>query len=150
MAVPVSPLPNTRVVHQNWSKHHQPAAEGGMTGVCSLFDPHVGPAPYPLPAGWDGLQLLASGKACRVQVLNNSKSAVSAEQPVGTRQYLVALPINGLPPISAGEGGTVIKLTACKDPGLVGRVLRVLDVQHGTEVFERDLICVDNLTENNP
>ena len=78
------------------------------------------------------------------------KNAVSAEQPVGTRQYLVALPITGLPPIEAGEGGTVIKVIACKDPGLIGRTLRVIDVQHGTEMFERDLICVDNLTQNNP
>lgn len=121
-----------------------------MTGVCSLFDPHLGPAPFPLPAGWDGLQELAKDKTCRVQVLNNSKNSVSAEQPVGTRQYLVALPIKDLPPITAGEGGTVIKVTAAKDPRLAGRVLRVIDIQHGTEMFERDLICVDNLTQNNP
>lgn len=146
----MSPLPNTRVIHTDWSAHHQPTAQGGMTGVCSLSDPHQGPAPYPVPDGWDGLGLLAADKPCRVQVLNNSNSAVSAEQPVGTRQYLVALPIEGLPPITAGEGGTVIKVTACKDPGLIGRALRVIDIQHGTEMFERDLICVDNLTQNNP
>lgn len=121
-----------------------------MTGTCSLSDPHQGPAPYPVPDGWDGLDLLAADKRCRVQVLNNSKNATSAEQPVGTRQYLVALPIEGLPPITAGEGGTVIKVTECKDPGLIGRTLRVIDIQHGTEMFERDLICVDNLTQNNP
>lgn len=146
----MSPLPGTRVIHTDWSDHHQPTAEGGMTGLCSLYDPHQGPAPFPLPEGWDGLQVIATDKPCRVQVLNNSKNAVSAEQPVGTRQYLVGLPIDDLPPITAGEGSTVIKVTACKDPGLIGRVLRVIDIQHGTEMFQRDLICVDNLTQNNP
>lgn len=146
----MSPIPGYKVIPAKWSEHHRPTAEGGMTGTCSLFSINDGPAPYPLPAGWDGLVPLAAGKPCRVQVLNNSKSSVSAEQPVGTRQYLVTLPINGLPPITVGEGGTVIKVTAAKDVGLIGRTLRVIDIQHGTEMFQRDLICVDNLTQNNP
>lgn len=146
----MSPLPGTRVIHPAWSAHHQPTAEGGMTGVCSLFDPHQGPAPFPLPEDWEGLDLLKADVPCRVQVLNNSKNATAAEQPVGTRQYLVGLPIENLPPITAGERGTVIKVTAAKDAGLIGRTLRVMDIQHGTEMFERDLICVDNLTQNNP
>lgn len=121
-----------------------------MTGVCSLLDPSSGPAPFPLPDGWDGLQVLKAGVICRVQALNNSRNSVSAEQPTGTRQYLIQLPAGDLPEIRAGEGGTIIKLTACKDPELIGRTLRVQDIQHGTEGFSRDLICLDNLTQNNP
>lgn len=146
----MSPLQNTRVIHSGWSVHHRPVAQSAMTGVCSIFEPREGPAPFPLPEVYNGLRTLATDIICRVQVLNNSSSSISAEQPVGTRQYLVAIPIDGTPAIAAGEGGTIIKLTSAKDPRLVGRVLQVIDVQHGTEMFERDLVCVDNLTQNNP
>ena len=144
------PLKNTKVVHPDWSEHHQPTAQGTMTGLCDLFNPDSGPAPYPLPEDYDPAGTpIATGIPCRVQALTSAQSAVYASQPTTSREYLVTVPLATVQ-VSAGEQGTIVKLTQADDPHLPGRTLRVIDVQHGTEIWERALIVSDNLTQNNP
>lgn len=150
METVVSPIPGYRVIPPGWAERHRPTANGTMTGVCDIGTTATGPAPYPVPGGWTGLTPLASNLPCRVQALTSATDAWTGSQPTNSRTYLVTVPIDGLPDIPAGESGAIVVVTSSSDPHLAGRRLRVRDVQHGTLMFERDLVCVDNLTQNNP
>jgi hypothetical protein len=118
-----------------------------MTATIQWF--HRGaPEPWPIPDDWAGPEPFHTSP-CRVQQLNASNRALPAEQPVFDRDYLVSIPIDGAPEIRAGEqDGDYGKVTACDDPLLIGRILNVTDVQHGSLMWERDLICTDTLTQN--
>lgn len=118
-----------------------------MTATIAWF--HRGtPEPYELPEGWTGPEPFHTSP-CRVQELNASGRAVPTDQPVFERDYLVSIPIDGAPEIRAGEqDGDYGKVTDCEDPLLIGRILNVTDVQHGSLMFERDIICTDTLTQN--
>jgi hypothetical protein len=143
----VSPLPGHRVFPSGWAQHHRPTVNGTMTATIAWF--HRGtPEPYELPEGWTGPEPFHTSP-CRVQELNASGRAVPTDQPVFERDYLVSIPIEGAPEIRAGEqDGDYGKVTDCEDPLLVGRILNVTDVQHGSLMFERDIICTDTLTQN--
>ncbi|HEY9356494.1 MAG TPA: DUF6093 family protein [Arthrobacter sp.] len=139
-------LPNTRVIPANWAEHHRAAAIGTHTAEVQWF--HRGtPEPYPLPEDWAGPEPFHTCTA-NVQKLNASNRALPAEQPVFDRDYLVSIPMDA-PEIRAGEqDGDYCKVTASSDPLLIGRTLNVTDVQHGSLMWERDLICTDTLTQN--
>lgn len=143
----MSPLPGYKVIPDGWAEHHRPVANSTMTATIEWF--HRGePEPWPLPEGWTGPAPFHTS-ACRVQELTSSGRAVPAEQPVTERRYLVAVPIDGTPEIRAGEAdGDYGKVTAATDPLLIGRILNVADVQHGSLMWERDLVCTDTLTQN--
>ena len=36
------PFPSTRVIHRDFSAHHQPVAEGRMTATCRVEKPGIG------------------------------------------------------------------------------------------------------------
>lgn len=99
-----------------------------------------GPAPFPVPDGWDATETIWSTKV-RVQGLNREGSGVAAEQPVYTREYLVTAPMRG-PAIISGERGDIITV--------LGRTLRITNEQFSSLPWERDFTCVDNLTQQNP
>lgn len=149
------PIPGYKVIPDGWAAHHRPTANSTMTYICDLYVPAAGPPPYPEPQGWDGTSLLKADVPCRVQELNRPGSATVVEQPTRTRDYLVTLPLAGLPDLPVGERGTIVRNFRPKnpidaDPGLARRTLRAIDVQHGSLMWERDLICTENMTQNNP
>lgn len=145
----MSPLPNTRVIHPDWSGHHQPTAEATMTGTCSIYDGASGPEPWPPVEGWtpDGTPL-AVGLPCRVQALNATNTGVQAEQVQGVRQYLVTVPLHQAPEITPTDQGPVVIVHTGDDPMASGLRLRIVDEQHGTLAFERDYVAVHNQTQN--
>lgn len=134
------PLPSTRVIHDRWSEHHQPTAQGAMTAACVIteagtgtptFDPSTG---YTTPA--TPVQRYAG--PCRVQGTFRPASVVATDQATATRRYLVAIPAS-----TAGiEQRMTVKITAApKAPQLVGRFLTVQAVEYANEQFELDLLC---------
>lgn len=142
---PVSPLPGWRVIPEGWDVHHRPTANATMTAEIAFY--HRGaPEPWPLPGGWTGEPAFYTTE-CRVQQLNREGTAVAAEQPTNLHDYLVTVPISS-PEILPGEGGDYGIVTQASDPLLVGRRLDVRDIQHGSLMWERDLVCTDNLTQN--
>lgn len=146
------PIPGYKVIPDGWAAHHRPVANSTMTYLCDIYLPG-GAAPYPEPAGWDGLKLLKADVPCRVQELNRPTATTTVEQPTRVRDYLVTLPLDGLPDIPVGERGAILKnfrpkSPADADPQLAKRTLRAIDIQHGSLMWERDLICTDNLTQN--
>lgn len=148
------PFKNTRVIPIGWSQHHRPVANGSMTARCEITRV-TGPDPWPptddppqRPIVWPTGDDLGR---CRVQEIDAVKEPATIAQTAGVRSYLVTVPIDGLPQLKAGEQSDIVTITECDDdPLLVGRVLRITDIQHGSLMFERDLVCTDDLTANGP
>lgn len=137
----MSPLPGTKVIHPDWAAHHRPTAAQTMTSPAVFKRVSTGPAPYPLPAGWDGSAVIWSTKV-RVQAqIQRAGTSIPAEQPFTERRYLVTCPLDG-PELRAGEQGDTITTE--------GRTLRIVSVAFGTYQFERDLTCVHDMTQQNP
>ena len=149
------PFPGTKVIHEQWSRHHQPTATGGMNAACTVTDPdkttpgewdedtgtYGPPTPFyvvPAPEGTDGWP-------CRVQAVTSDQGSEQAGQDSTTRDYLVQLDDPDLSTLPDLEQGYVIEVTAAiNDPHLVGLDLTIRDVQHGSERFTRDVIAVHN------
>lgn len=142
----MTPLPGWKVVPAKFSQHHRPTAVATMPGKCEVLS-SAGTPPFPLPVGWVGFTTVVPEKACRVEPLNREGGGTPTEQPTRVREVRVVVPVDATT-YRAGEGGHFIRLTACDDPQLIGRILRVMNVEYGTLVFERTLVCLDNLTQN--
>jgi hypothetical protein len=69
-------------------------------------------------------------------------SAPQAGQQVTERRYRVSLPAGSAP---VDVNCQVVLEAAANDPDMVGVRLYVTDVQYGSERFQRDLVCSDNL-----
>lgn len=139
-------LPATSVLPPGWAERHRPIATSTMTVPCQIVRISDGPAPYPKPPGWTGERVIHD-TVCRFQELKREGNPVPAEQPTSVREYLVPVPHESpfgvpLPELRAGERGDVILV--------MGRRLRISSIMFGSLEFERDLICVDNLTQQNP
>ena len=144
-------LPNMHVIPPGWQDAHRPTAVATMTGICRIEDTAAaGPPVFGAPVG-EALPLLAQDLPCRIQQVRGEANREQAEQSVDTRRYLVSLPLDLVPDFAVTDAGPVLRVTGYKpghegDPFLVGRALRVTNVQRGTLVWERDLSCVDDLT----
>lgn len=151
----MSPFPGTRVIPVGWSRHHQPTATGGMNAACVITDPA-----RTIPGEWDEdtgeygpstphVVLDAPpgkpGWPCRVQAVQSDQDSEQAGQDSTTRRYLAQLDdpnLAGLPDVEVGHVLTVT--AAVNDPHLVGLALTVVDVQHGSERFTRDVVLEHN------
>lgn len=147
----MTPLPGHQVIPGDWSAHHQPTAVATMNATCDLHDGQVTPEPYPpgsdptwSPTG----AVLATAVPCRVQALNDSRTNAQADQIQGVRQYLVTTPINVVPDLTVTDRGPVLTVHGGDDPHMEGMRLRVVDVQHGSYAWERDLVCTHNQTQD--
>jgi hypothetical protein len=135
------PRPGTRLIPDQWEAHHRPTADGQMTGECEItrpsdqgtFDESAGRTVYPLPA------VLYAGPM-RLQALAQADATPQVGDAQATlRRYRASLP--------ACETGfrvnDQLRVTGLTDTGMVGRVLRIVDVPSGSLLWQRDLICED-------
>ena len=136
----MSPLPGWKVIPENWASNLAPTVNATLTSEANIYRVTAGPAPYPKPPGWTGKTLLHTTYV-RVQELNRENVSTPGEQPTQSRQYLVVAPL-GIPELQTGERGDIIEAA--------GRKLRVQQVLYGTNLAEVDIICTDNLTQQNP
>lgn len=128
------------VVHGGWSQHHRPTATGTMTAECVIThrtgDGSTGAggdwAPNPPVTLYDG--------ACRVlAVTTHERVLIVGEEQDTRRRYLVSIEYDAAEmPI-----GALVKITKSKDAHLVGKSLRIADVEHGSEQWQRDLTCLE-------
>lgn len=141
------PLPGTRVISPAWSQHHAPVAAGGMNATVTVTDPNTATSTWnpdtesqdwtPGPAVYDG--------PARVQAVDTVSQSTQATQDVTERRYLIQLLMDA----PHFEQGWTVQVTECSnDADLVAathtRAMVVIDVQHGSERFTRDLICTLN------
>lgn len=146
----MSPLRGGKVVPEGWSGHHARAAEGFMTAECRVHLPDTaGDWPnYDLIPGKTFYPLGDEPGVCSVQALGTGSDSEVISSTVTTRQYMVSLPLRGLPDLPAGENSAMVTVTRCPDdPNLEGRTLVVVDVQHGSLNWTRDLVCVEQTSE---
>lgn len=142
----MSPLPGYKVIPTRWAEHHRPTAKATLTSPCTITRAHAGPPPYPLPEDWTGESTVwpAEGQQglCRLQELNRASAPIPGEQPTQLRDYLAVLPVEVLPLVRAGENGDTLTVA--------GRRYKIQQAMHGSQLWEADLICQDNQTQQNP
>lgn len=84
----------------------------------------------------------------RLWSLSTGNTLAPSGQSNDTTDYLVQIPVNAMPNILVGEGGHRLKVkTNPEAPDIEGRVFRILGIQHGTEAWNRDLICREHTTQ---
>lgn len=136
----MSPLPGWKAIPEGFQEHHRPTVEATLTAPGTIHRVAEGPPPFPKPEGWTGETLLHE-TTFRVQQLNREASVNPTEQPTQLRQYRLVAPV-GIPELQTGERGDLIRTA--------GREFRVQQVLHGSLVWEVDILCTDNLTQQNP
>lgn len=136
----MSPLPGWQVIPKKLAEHHAPTVNATMTEMGTIYRVTSGPPPYPKPAGWTNRQALHTTEF-RVQQLNREGGGTPGEQPTRERSYLLTAPL-GVPKLQTGERGDVIEVA--------GREFRVQQVMFGSLLWEIDILCTDNLTQQNP
>lgn len=139
-------LPGMKVIPDGWAEAHRPVAASAMTAECVIKRVTAGPPPYPLPPGWDGAEVIWTGR-CRVQELKRENSPIPGQQPSELRQYLIAFPFQNddgapLPQIRTGESGDTTHT--------LGRVFNLKQSMTGSELFQNDFIAWENQTQQNP
>ena len=115
-----------------------------MTSECEITRPTNGPAPYPLPDGWNGVNTIWSG-ACRLQQHNREQAVDNAGQPTEARRHLIAFPIdntNPLPELRVGETGDRVNIN--------GRTYILRQRLDSSEEWQHDFIAEENQTQSNP
>ena len=151
--VGVSPLPGHHVIPPSWSEHHRPTAESSMTSTCVIRQrpPATGWNPQDGTTGGEDGPVVYDGP-CRVQAqATQAREAEAAGQDVSAVLYLVALPADAATIHAGRSAGDIVEVTANPDdPNLVGRRLAVIDVGHGSVLWQRNLTCRDDLTANQP
>lgn len=134
----MSPLPNTRVVPTGWAEHHRPVAAGTRTATGQLLRDTGEPMPYPLPDGWLGAEPIWTGTV-RVQQSNWANDPVTGLQPMQLRRYLITADVAVLADVKVGEDGDIMLVD--------GRQYRVMQALRGSLLWEADLYCQDNQTQ---
>lgn len=136
----MSPLPGWKVIPEKLAEHYSDTVKSTQTTEGTIHRVTGGPPPYPKPPGWVGETLLHT-TYFRVQQHNRENALTPGEQPTQTRTYLLTAPL-GIPELQTGERGDIIRT--------LGREFRVQQVLHGSFAIEVDIICTDNLTQQNP
>lgn len=136
----MSPLPNWKVIPDNWAGRHGTTVNATLKSEGDIYRITAGPPPYPKPPGWTS-ETLIHHTTFRVQQLNREGGGTPGEQPTRERQYLLVAPL-GTPQLQTGERGDIIRTA--------GREFRVQQVLQGTFLMEVDILCTDNLTQQNP
>lgn len=138
----MSPFPSSTVIHPKWSEHHQPTAQGGMTGACVITTPGTGEPTFDDVTGYTtpAAPTTVYSGVCRVQGDFRPTAVVATDQETANRRYLVAIPaaVTGVE-----EQMTVTVTAAPHAPQLAGRTLTIQAVEVATEQFELDLICIE-------
>lgn len=147
----VSPLPSGRVIPDGWaSRHIRAVGVGAMRGKCRIESAPDGPAPWPLPEGWEPAgAVLAADVPCRVQRINRAGTGAQGDQVQEVREYQVTVPVELVPDLDpTASGPWVVIESSPDDPHAAGARLLVRDMYLGTEVAERVLICRHNQTQD--
>lgn len=136
------------VIPADWAAHHRPVAAGGMTATIAIRLPGGTPS-FNEETGQTTTTPFApylSGRA-RIQVapVFGGGETVAGGQEITTVSYLVALELEGSDAIAVNHLVDVMGVDDNGGTDLVGRTLKVESVARGSLLFERDLVCIDDL-----
>lgn len=137
------PTPGSRVIPEGWSEHHRPVAVGSMTGRLDVLVT----VPRTSIRDEGGDALVAEGVPCRVQQLNRASNGATVSQEAHLRDYLVTVPVDTPVDFRAGADGHRLRITRADAQAAVGLELTVKQVLKGSLLWELDLICEHNQTQ---
>lgn len=137
----MSPLPNTKVIPDGWAEHHHRTVEGTLKAEGIVYRVTSGPPPFPKPPGWTGRTAIHTAMF-DVQPLQREGGGTPGEQPTRERQYTLTTKVIGAPKFQAGERGDIVVV--------IGREFQIQNFVLGANLWEIDLICTDNITQQNP
>lgn len=131
--------PDTPVIPADWETGHRHVAAGTHRGTVSVRRPGVvqdwNPDTEQNESGpHDPYLLDVTARVLRLD--SRTRPVVAAGDPEVVADYRVSLAADVVV-----EHGHLVTVTAATDAALVGRVLQVVHVVHGTERFERHLYC---------
>jgi hypothetical protein len=138
------PLERSRVIHQDWEAHHRPVLDTTRTATItfrrftgeSTHDPATG------STSRDSVVVFSGQVRLQHHEIGTASATVAAAEQITTHRYQVSGPVEM--DLMKDDVGTV---DTANDPTFVGREIRVRDIQRGSLLFERTVICVDNLEE---
>jgi hypothetical protein len=136
------PLPKSRVIPAGWEAHHRPVLDTTRTATITfrradgakVHDPATGSTSQPTKVVYSGLVRIQHHE------IGTANATVAAGELITTHRYQVSGPVEM--DLMRDDVGTV---DTANDPTLVGREIRVRDIQRGSLLFGRAVICVDNL-----
>lgn len=137
------PLSATRVIHRLFSERHQASSARAMDARCDIVRPSTGRGTLDKSNGTvtnPGTDI-GVDVPCRITAKpGDERSTPSGGQDATWRRYLLAIEadIDLMP-------GDVVTPTVARDAAIVGRTLYVVDVQYGTETWQRTATLTDTL-----
>lgn len=137
-----APRGRLKVVPDDWSEHHQPAAYGFLTGDCAAF--RAGTPGDWTPGGTTdtpGVEWRWRNMPCSAQFLTQSNRPITVADGVEVlATHRVSVPMAST---FLHYGDTITILDNPDDPALNGRDLQVLVAETGTTNWTRDYLCQD-------
>jgi hypothetical protein len=136
------PLEGSRVIPADWEAHHRPVLETTWTATItfrrftgtSTHDPNTG------STSRDSIVVYSGPVRIQHHETTSAGSVIAGAQKVTIHDYQVSGPVEM--DLQRDDFGTV---DTCNDPTFIGRELTVTDVQRGSLLFQRDVICTDDL-----
>lgn len=133
--------PGSRVIPAGWEEHHRPVLATTRTATITFRRISGPPVHDPATGSTDQPRAVVFSGPCRIQEHQlNVHSTVAGAELITTHTYHVSLSVEA--DLRQNDIGTV---DASDDPTFVGRELRVNDIQRGSLLFQRDVICIDDL-----
>jgi hypothetical protein len=138
-------LDNTSVIPSQFEAHHRPVAEAVMTATCVVTRRPSTPTAVPFNAAtgrseYPDATTIHAGP-CRIQTqaagLGGGRAVEVGEKSTALRQYEVGMPLSA-PLLKVND---VVSIVAAVDSAMVGRTMRVVDVQGGSILWQRTYSC---------
>lgn len=139
------PLPNTRVIHLDWSPTYRVPSESAMTATVKITRPDQFTTPvFDAATGTKsapGAQVVVTSLPARISVarqVSDLNIRQTGEERLNIRRYLVQIPLSWT---NVTIKDVVTVLINPDDPALVGRELQVMDLQGESLSWSRVLRC---------
>ena len=140
--------PGTQVIPKGWSADHAPVVAGSWNATCLISPPAGGTVAVAadLSVTVTGAPVPVGPFGCRVQQLNSQEAVqVVADQKITGAPYLVVVDATTVVALNS-----TVTIDNANDVDLVGRVMTVVKIGRGSELWERDLFCVEDQSAPDP
>lgn len=135
------PFPGSRVIPAGWAEHHLPVLVTTRTAVVTFRRFSGPPVHDPVTGSTSRPTAVVCSGTFRIQAYQtNAQNTDAAAQRITTHAYQLSGAVDV--DLKVDDVGTV---DVCADSTLVGRELRVTDIQRGSLLFERTFTATDNL-----
>lgn len=125
----------TEVIPDGWETAHRPVADGGMTDTLHIERPTAVDGEWGSSTAWATVYGPAEG---RVEPdWNRAGLVVIGGEPYRPTGYVGAIPALG-PVVKTGDRVTVV---ASRDPQLVGRAFRIVEVGRSVHAVQRRFLA---------